>query len=588
MDSASIHFHALCNAVEHERLEKCRAILESSKVHERELDLGNTNADGFTPLDLAFMTGKREIIDLILDHGGTEGGAFANPIAVSAHLQSLAAESKKQVEKFGQLTSGVGHAHTQLSHAQLKECEKQRTLWQKRMATLKRLKQGFEAGGCPHAPDRVEVSVTGPTEVSVRLWEPEMVGHGPYTRYKVQWCHTDSFAKIEDEIVVTEDVTRLTYNVSGLTEGKRYFIRASFGNMKGFGPFSASTPKSVVPSSWRSVEDRVPRIRDQLDVCRGTFETLGGGGINATGHEDESGESHQGFLKKRKGGLVRHFFSTSSAPKLQRHLHPNRIYLACIFFHEDKVLMTNEEALPVMEVVDGAEYPPSVVGEHQWFASKLCNAWKDAERLKHEATKLNNSPAGPTGFRVKLINAAVNMQHALGVTDLGSAYHRPYRHQSDGSVVFTTACHVKQPKSLVSLSLKWVPLSKAQRRSAFETDHEVNSMDALRYGLREQILHQQVSEIRLSSGLYLCYLQAESSIDSLRVIVSNTSPSVLPYSRVRENCHVTCDEWDWITKMGALSSHASSMQAPSPTTNFLFGKLVQSVVGIWGDEFLMP
>ena len=121
MDSASIHFHALCNAVEHERLEKCRAILESSKLRDdRELDLGRANADGFTPLDLAFMTGKRDIIDLILEHGGKEGGRFKAPAEVSAHLQSLASESKKQVEKFGQLTSGVGHAHTQLSQAQLK------------------------------------------------------------------------------------------------------------------------------------------------------------------------------------------------------------------------------------------------------------------------------------------------------------------------------------------------------------------------------------------------------------------------------------------------------------------------------------
>ena len=95
----------------------------------------------------------------------------------------------------------------------------------------------------------------------------------------------------------------------------------------------------------------------------------------------------------------------------------------------------------------------------------------------------------------------------------------------------------------------------------------------------------QVSEIRLNPGLYLCHLQAESSIDSLRVIVSSTSPSVLPYTRVRENSHVTCDEWAWIHKMGALSgvkgdrSAESSMQAPSPTTNFLAGAYVVHIKG---------
>ncbi len=59
----------------------------------------------------------------------------------------------------------------------------------------------------------------------------------------------------------------------------------------------------------------------------------------------------------------------------------------------------------------------------------------------------------------------------------------------------------------------------------------------------------------------------------MSVLVSNTSPSVLPYVRVRENPHVTCDEWSWISKLGRLSSgDASSMEAPSPTTNFLAGE----------------
>ncbi len=107
-------------------------------------------------------------------------------------------------------------------------------------------------------------------------------------------------------------------------------------------------------------------------------------------------------------------------------------------------------------------------------------------------------------------------------------------------------------------------------------DSQVNSMDALRYSLREQILFRQVCDIRLSPGLYLAYLQALSSIDSLRVIASSTLPSAPPYVRLRENPHVTCEEWSWVRKMGSVLSaggdggfEESSMQMPSPTTNFL-------------------
>lgn len=43
-------------------------------------------------------------------------------------------------------------------------------------------------------------------------------------------------------------------------------FRASFGNPKGFGPFSASSPKSVVPSTWRSVQKKDVRIKNQAKI----------------------------------------------------------------------------------------------------------------------------------------------------------------------------------------------------------------------------------------------------------------------------------------------------------------------------------
>ena len=59
-----IHFTALCNAIEHEKLEKARAILETHPS----LHLDVANNDGFTPLDLAFMTGNNDILKLLISH----------------------------------------------------------------------------------------------------------------------------------------------------------------------------------------------------------------------------------------------------------------------------------------------------------------------------------------------------------------------------------------------------------------------------------------------------------------------------------------------------------------------------------------
>ena len=165
-DKFDIHFQALCSAVEQEKFEKARSIFEN-QTH---VNVNGVNADGFTLLDLAFMTGNQSMLNLVVTHGGKEGAFFPSSEAVSAHLLSLTTESRKQVEKFNQLvklTLGGGAPPTTLTQVQLKECEKQLTLWQKRLTIMKKLKVGFDNAVCPHAPVEVIASVTGANTVHV-------------------------------------------------------------------------------------------------------------------------------------------------------------------------------------------------------------------------------------------------------------------------------------------------------------------------------------------------------------------------------------------------------------------------------------
>ena len=57
-------FQALCNAVENEKVEKIRSILE----HNPHLDVTHRNSDKLTPLDIAFMLGNQEIADILVKH----------------------------------------------------------------------------------------------------------------------------------------------------------------------------------------------------------------------------------------------------------------------------------------------------------------------------------------------------------------------------------------------------------------------------------------------------------------------------------------------------------------------------------------
>jgi len=101
-------------------------------------------------------------------------------------------------------------------------------------------------------------------------------------------------------------------------------------------------------------------------------------------------------------------------------------------------------------------------------------------------------------------------------------------------------------------------------------------VDLIRSSLRDQILFHQVSSVSVSRGLHLCYLQSHTTIDSMSVVAANTSPSVLPYIKVRENPHVTSEEWQWIRHLNSLSSD-NTLQPTSPTTNFLIGESEEGV-----------
>ena len=130
--------------------------------------------------------------------------------------------------------------------------------------------------------------------------------------------------------------------------------------------------------------------------------------------------------------------------------------------------------------------------------------------------KLQKSQTLPFHFRLKLVNVLYTLQSYLSGLhgDLGMVYHAPSYFQDHSSVVFSLIQNVRNFKSVVSLSLKWVPLAKALRISSNHENHEQNTeLSILRKSIRSQILFHQVSQIGLQRGLYLCYVQAKSSLE---------------------------------------------------------------------------
>lgn len=95
------------------------------------------------------------------------------------------------------------------------------------------------------------------------------------------------------------------------------------------------------------------------------------------------------------------------------------------------------------------------------------------------------------------------------------------------------------------LNSRWVPLNKLQKKvSVLLEDSSINEI--LLSGIPEQINYYQMSTQRLSRGLYLGYLKMHSSFDTIQVVVPTKTPNNLPHVKIRENPHISAEEWNII------------------------------------------
>ena len=79
LSSVDIHFQALCNAVENEKIEKIRSILE----HNPNLNTTSINADKLSPLDIAFMLGNVDILNMLMRSFYYQTSSFFNNLALN-------------------------------------------------------------------------------------------------------------------------------------------------------------------------------------------------------------------------------------------------------------------------------------------------------------------------------------------------------------------------------------------------------------------------------------------------------------------------------------------------------------------------
>ncbi|XP_059610717.1 ankyrin repeat and fibronectin type-III domain-containing protein 1 [Phlebotomus argentipes] len=561
----NIHLHALFSAVEHGHLEKARTILESTDV-----DVNSVNSDGLAPLDVAVLSNNRSMTKMLLQHGATDRTQFKGGNTLGNHLNSLLRDAENRIQELGSaeeipqtpystrasFSSIIGNAYTgpSVTGCTGTETDKQIGLWERRVKGLRRMLLGWDQARPPDPPNSVLVDVVGPSSVSIRIYEPV---EGPLgTKFKVQWSSRADFSNIVGECDISEwnsfqGTMGATCRIGDLTQGRRYFFRACLGNVKGFGHYRTSCPSSVVPSSWYDVEQRENRFVGRQRVLDELFAA-----VRLARPEDASNiPLETPALQRRnpkKKTTIKQLFSAAS--KFQKNLRRG-IYLACILYHEDKVLVTNEDFIPVIEIDE--TYPGCLHTDYHWLMKVACT-WDDVKSLR---TDMERNATSAVHFRTKLLTAACQMQSALCITDLGQLFHKPLR-DSHGTVVLSCVNFIKSPKTISVLNSRWIPLNKVHKKlSALHEDNNINEI--LMNSIQEQINYHQASAVRLTKGLYLGYLKMQSSVDQIQVVVPSKTPNVLPHCKIRDNPHISAEEWEFLK--GRKSTIMFGPQNEQPT-----------------------
>ncbi|XP_023805304.1 ankyrin repeat and fibronectin type-III domain-containing protein 1 isoform X2 [Oryzias latipes] len=525
-------------AVEQQDLDTVQILLYQFSAEE--VDLNTPNSQGLTPLDIAIMTNNMPIAKLLLKAGGKESPHFVTAESREAHLRSLVEEAERRAAELA--------AETQRDGQCLEAChqDKQLMAWQKRSKLYKRMRTGFQHARPPDSPSRVRLSVTSSTTLTVTFQEPQCLNSTVVTKYRVEWSCLKDFSLLAGEVVL-DNLQNLRWTIGNLSTGRLYYVRVSAYNMKGWGPPATSLPPSAAPSNWRESAVQKPRRRGQIEAMERLLQQ-----VRATHTHYCCGDTSKMQNQSRKQSVSRslkHLFNSSN--KFVKTLKRG-IYLAAVFYHKDSLLVTAEDQIPIVEVDDS--YSSSLMQDFLWF-TKLSCMWEDVRWLR-QSMSVSMSSSSTLQARHKMLSAASQMQNLLGTHNLGRVHFETIKDRH-GNVLLVTIRDTDSQHSL--LSGKWMQVTKLQsQKKSLSTPEEPYALDILIITMQDILAYHRRSCHRLTTGLYLGYLKLSSSVDQIKVLVSQRTPNMLCHTRIRENGNVSREEWEWIQMLAAAGRKGCS------------------------------
>uniref|UniRef100_A0AAV2LAA5 Ras-associating domain-containing protein n=1 Tax=Knipowitschia caucasica TaxID=637954 RepID=A0AAV2LAA5_KNICA len=138
----------------------------------------------------------------------------------------------------------------------------------------------------------------------------------------------------------------------------------------------------------------------------------------------------------------------------------------------------------------------------------------------------------------------------LGTQDLGQVYFEPIKDKHGNALLVL----LKDMSTSASLDgVRWMQLCKLQlQRKSISSPEEPTALDTLLITLHEKLAYHRRSRKVLSPGLYLGYLKLCTSVEQIRALVPQKLPNVLCHTKIRDNCNVSREEWQWLQALTSL------------------------------------
>lgn len=527
---------SLFDSIEKHDIEELQKILNSI-----DLNLNEVNSDRFTPLDVAIMSGELEIASILLKHGGKENPCLSDAKAREEHLKMLIEHADKKVSNYGTLALGDS-----------KDSERQLSEWEWKLLMLRIMYNKFTMMDTPTNSPSVVVAPLSNHSVLVTIDPSEETDFkNIVTKYKVEWSRHHDFREIQGTLIIA-DKRHLNCTIPGLEKGIGWYIRVTSGNLKGFSQHKCN-PSLVYTSSWHDCDLSIPRYYETNEKLNILVNDLLSFQREVTSMSDE--ESAEYFnhdaasqrCKHKKGGFSKYTSMIfNSAPKLLKKIKRRGIYLAALLYSDDlsHILVTMDDNLPIVECDEN--YSKTLTQEIHWFAKTSCT-WKDIDHMLYLSTKFHSSQY--VQIRRKLLQSAVNLMTATGVSDLGSVHYKPLKDNTGSLLLLAVNCIKKTLDCSRSTAMKWIPIAKLVKRS-HTFNETVIFPERIISSVEELVNCHRRSRVKLPKGLYLGYLKLRTSMDVLSIIVPNIHTNVLPYVKIQDVPNLTKDEWHWLKHLG--------------------------------------